>query len=350
MRTLCILLLLGSASAAPVTFVKLYSNAAQVLQWTEASGNITGTFQQVFQTDTRLPELQTTTQTFTGLRSENTFTFQFSQSLLGFTDTRIWTGTLNGNTLNVTAPATQGGLNTVAYTRSTTDAYNAAVKTLTTQVTAARTQFEQQEAQRRTDEAIVRAQSDAVSQMNWKAAQALNDAKRLQSTTERLSDRLTSFRERLPDDLDRVVEDYDDLLESAKEAETCYEVSVVQGYKLGTLKGYDRGVLTDYVADTLTSLEREVREAQATIVTNQLALAGLKSAAKTAATVNPRAKVSLTFSISEVNAVETALQQGSTALAAALSAAQGQYRSVLTEVDTRIAQAQRVAAALTCQK
>lgn len=87
--------------------------------------------------------LKTTTAPFAGTRSGSTATLTFTQGFLGYTDTRIWTGTLSGDTLKLTWPLASGGLNTVSYTRSSPEAYNAAVTRLSREVDAARTQFAQ---------------------------------------------------------------------------------------------------------------------------------------------------------------------------------------------------------------
>lgn len=349
MRTLVVFLALGSAAAAPATFVKTYSNATHVLQWTEADGQLTGTFQQVYRTAANPPELKVTTLPFTGTRRSTTFTFQFNQSVLGFTDTRNWTGTLSGTTLTVTVSAGQGGLTTMAYTRSSTDAYNAAVKNLTAQVTAARTLFQQQDTQRRADASALQAQTTAVTQLNRAATQALEDAGHVQETVERLTAQFADLRGRLPDDLARVRADHETLLAEAQDAHSCFDISMVQGYYLDMLSGYDRDVLTGYLADILKGLEDDARDAQQDGASILATLLEVKAAATTVPAANPHSQVPVAFTGPELTSASAALTQVLALLASTLTATQTEYRATLTETDARIAQARTVAAGLVCQ-
>lgn len=348
MRTLMVLLALGSAAAAPATFVKTYSNATQVLQWTEVDGRLTGTFQQVFRTAATPPTLKVTTLPFIGTRRGNTFTFQFTQSALGFTDTKNWTGTLSGSTLSVTVPSERGGLTTTAYTRSSADAYNAAVKTLTAQVTAARTLFEQQDAQRRADAAAVQAQTTAVTRLNSAAADALYDAAQVQAAAERVTAQLTDLRGRLPEDLARVVADHEALLTAARDARSCDEVSQVQGYHLDTLSGYDRDVLTGYVAGVLEDLADDARDAQQEGAGVLTALDRVKAAAPSVSAANPRSQVRVSLTPADLTNAGASLTRALSLLGATLTATQAEYRAALAETDARIAQARTVAAGLDC--
>ncbi|MBB5235938.1 hypothetical protein [Deinococcus budaensis] len=348
MRVLSLLLVLGSATAAPVTFTKTYNNAVEVLQWTDNQGALSGTYQQVLRTDSRPPTLKTTNATFTGTRTGSTVTLRFSQSFLGFTDIRIWTGTLSGDTLKLTWPLAAGGLNTVVYTRSSANSYNAAVTRLSREVDAARSGFAQQQEQERAERAAVQAQTQAVEAADRAARRALEDAATLTGELQDGTRDLEAAVELLEKDLASLRKDQAELLRDAGQAKTCYDVSVVQGYQLGTLSGYSLSTLTGYGTSNLKNAAQQVQDdldqAQPTLGRLQVAA----QAHRTVPGANPRAQARLSFQPQQVAQAQAALGAQVEIAAATLASAQTRHQAILTEADALVDQARVVARGLTC--
>lgn len=349
MRILSFLLMLGSAAAAPVTFTKTYSNAVEVLQWTETQGRLTGTYQQVLGTSSQPPALKTTTAPFAGTRSGSTVTLTFTQGFLDYTDTRIWTGTLSGNSLKITWPLASGGLNAVSYMRSTPEAYNAAVAGLSQAVDAARTQFTQQQEMERAERSVIETQTRTVREADRTARGALDDAatltRELQAGIEDVADAVKLLEK----DLASHRKDQAKLLQAAGEAKTCYDVSAVQDYALSSLSDYSLSTLTDY--DTI-NLESASEGVQDDLALAQETLGGLQAASEAYRSVpaaNPRAEARLSFQPRQVTQAQTALGAAMKTASAALATAQAQHKGILREAHALVDEAEVVAGKLTCE-
>ncbi|PNY79205.1 hypothetical protein, partial [Deinococcus koreensis] len=229
------LLLSPSALAAPVAHVKLYSNGTEIVQWTDTNGRLSGTYQVVLAGET-LQKIASRNATFSGTRQGSTVTLWFSTTVFGSTDTAVWTGTLAGSNLTLNRPLSTG-IERVTLTKSTVEAYNAAVAELQAQVDA---------------------QTSAVREINAAAAELLRRAQTVwRELTQRAVRDLQSAAALFEQDLAALYIDHQTLLKNAAEAEDCYDVQSVQGYDLSQLTGYDLSQVTGF--DT-AALERAMAD------------------------------------------------------------------------------------------
>ena len=208
MRLSLLLIAMASATtlAAPVTFVKVYTDAAEVLQWSDVSGQLTGTRQLVYR-EGNPPVFKTQNATFTGTRSGNTISLKFTSSFLGYTDTRILLGTLAGNNLTLAQPSSGGGISSVMYTKSSSEAYNQAVQRLYTQVLTERTALAQAEQKRAAQQAKINAQTRIISDADQAGHRAIENAQSLASDLTDSAKDLQSTAQGFLKDLERLQKD-----------------------------------------------------------------------------------------------------------------------------------------------
>lgn len=342
------LLLSSVALAAPVTFVKTYSDGAEVVQWVEQGGQLSGTWQIVYLSG-QPASLKSSNQTFTGTRSGNTVNLKLTTTLLGSIDTKIWSGTLAGQTLTLNRPA-QTGISQTVFTKSSVEAYNKAVAQLSTvgqqQQQAAREQAQAAAAQ----QARIQEQNRMVNQVNSAASEALSQAGNLladlQGDVTEIEDVIRLYQQ----NLDELRQDHQTLMQDAASAKDCYDVGQVQGYDLGQLTGYDMGQLTGYTAGefsrTKGDVERHIQQAaqlQSTLKTgvkNLGRLPGLTPLATLKASVNPL----------QLEQAGEALAKAVTGATTALDHLNQVRQSTLSTANTLVEEARKTAGGLTCQK
>ncbi|GGR17472.1 hypothetical protein [Deinococcus ruber] len=346
---LLLALTLGSISAAaPVTFVKVYSDGVELLQWTGTQTTLIGTWQLVYTTGTP-PTLHVQNDTFSGTRTGATVSLKFTHSLLGSTETQIWNGTLQGTTLTLNRPLSQGGLASIVFQKSSPDAYNAAVAQLRTAVQRQQDQAQaaaQTQAQQQTQ---IDAQTRAVRDINNHAADALQRTQDVLSTLRDDQRDLTQAARAFPKDLASLQHDQQTVLKDAAKATDCADVSSVQGYDIDIISGYDLDILTGYDTDVLNNaLSSQTQHLQQL---DQL-VSDISSVNQDFSRLWGKLSLStVAFSVTQAQfdqartalstARKTALQTSDTATTARTQA--------LQQAHTLITQAQNVADALTCQ-
>lgn len=345
--TLC-LLLSGPTLAAPAVFVKTYADAAEVVQWVEQAGQLTGTWQ-IVSLSGQPATLKSNNQTFTGTRTGSNVSLKFTTTILGSIDTKVWSGTLAGPNLTLNRPA-QTGITQTVFTKSSVEAYNKAVAQLTAiaqkQQQAARAQAQAAAAQ----QARIDEQNRAVNEVNRAASQALNRAMSLladfKTDVTDLADVTRLYQENLAD----LRRDHQTLMQDAASARDCYDVGQVQGYDLSQLTGYDMSQLTGFTASQFNrakqGIERRVQEAAEiqsalrTVLKNVTGLTGRTPLATAKITVNSR----------ELQEADTALANAVKTTTAALNQTIQEQKTTLGLAQSLVDEATKTAGGLTCQK
>jgi hypothetical protein len=263
-----IALLVGFASVAanPRTdpsFVGVTPMGVGFIQWTESrSGELTGQMQIAFVTTASrglladllsslgvtVPEsdrlrVQTLNLPFTGIRNRQSVSITMTFSQLFATKTMTLTGTLRGNTLTLTAPGSNGLLDTLVMPAGTAEDYNRAVVAIQKQVAHLNDLAAQREAVIQAARAFVSAHS-----------RLTDDLARLDHAKD-FARVLESYREtwvKMQGDNDKLRTD------ASKRPFTCFERGTVQ-FDLGTLQ-FDKGSV-EFHNGTFESIRRSALDA-----------------------------------------------------------------------------------------
>lgn len=337
--------LLGTAGAAPVTFVKLYSDGAEIIQWVEQDGQLSGSTQFAY-LQGEPPVLKVNGQAFTGVRQGNAVSLNFSSSFLGITDTQVWTGTLAGNALKLNRPVQGGGIGEVVLSSTNVSTYNSALEKLKTYAAG-----QQQVAQAAAaDRAEVERQTRNISDADNRARRALSDASYLLSSLESHPKELKDAGKLFEDGLKEFSEDYQTLLDDAAEAKDCYDVAQVQGYDLSQLRGYDLSQLTGYATSQVKWVTDNIdRDAKAVAEL----LPKLRAAQAEIATLpaqNPRATATFSVSTAQLKEAETALSKQIAELQKGVQVLAQTRDDAIAQAQDMLSKAAQTAGSLSCKK
>jgi hypothetical protein len=135
---LCILILCCSSllascggSSTPTGYLNKTNDSAIFLQFTQKNGQITGSIQDFERTNDTPPSIRSFNEAMTGTENSSSLTITISY----FGMTQSFTGTDNGNTLNLAFPQQDGSMQTVTFTSASINDYNQAVSAIRAQVT-----------------------------------------------------------------------------------------------------------------------------------------------------------------------------------------------------------------------
>jgi len=121
----------SSANAAtPPVFVYSGSSDVFLIQWTEANGQLTGSYQRVSIDRNNLPFLKTQNGAFTGTRQGSSVNLLFKAAVFGVEVGSVINGMVAKNTLTLNLPSASGGFSKVTFAAGTINAYNAATAKL----------------------------------------------------------------------------------------------------------------------------------------------------------------------------------------------------------------------------
>ena len=140
----CLLLVACGGGDGPASFVGTASNAAVYVTWTRSKDTLNGQLTQALMPDTPDGEVETDRVSFTGTVSDNAVSLRLDQGL--GTSTTL-TGKLDGDTLTLDYPGSDGAVITIKLRHGDSGAFNTALAALRDRVTNAKQQAAEQEAQ-----------------------------------------------------------------------------------------------------------------------------------------------------------------------------------------------------------
>ncbi len=188
----------ATGRAGPATYLVVDDNGVLLLTWTQDdSGNLAGSAQ-LAQAATGGNGPPVTSQTFslTGRQAGSGVSLTVGA---GLGSKQTWTGTVNGGTLDLQLPQSDGHLAAATLRPSNPAAYNAAVTDLSDRVTEGRAQAQaakQQAEQQATDDRNVQALTDALAQLDSSRA-ALNKVPDLAPRVKAVERAVTAQRQSL---------------------------------------------------------------------------------------------------------------------------------------------------------
>jgi hypothetical protein len=339
--------------SAPSSFVSVNGDGVFYIHWTEHRGNLTGQLEEVT-AQGYPPQTKSENISFAGVRNAGNISLTFSAFFTAVT----WTGIVNGQTLKLEAPDSNGIMHTLIFKAGTVDDYNKAVLAfqgkIKKEAESIRYQMEQtaeQARERMAREAELAREQAAVTKANRDLRQALS--------------LLTSDKQRLVQNSnpDRVLKayardwaimqaDYQRLqTDASKRPLDCYQLNGVVGYDLnGRLSydlngrlGYDKNGLFGYWRNVLTSA---LSQAENDIQTTQQAGERLRlaAAANTTGTAAPE------LTAADVDEAVSAATQQVKESTSVLSKVTQETMSIDSDAESLFQRAKEYVASLTCEK
>lgn len=142
----------GALAQTPGVYVLASPRSAFLLQWTEAGGQLTGSYQSVRINDATIPDLAVVNGAFTGTRQGTNVNLLFRGSVFGIAGGEVINATVANTGLTLNLPSTSGGFTKVVLSRGSLDSFTKAVNTVRATLAQERTRALAAQAARREEE------------------------------------------------------------------------------------------------------------------------------------------------------------------------------------------------------
>jgi len=148
---MCILSAAAAQSPAPPVYIFNSKDNVFLIQWTEAGGQLTGSYQHARIDRVGMPVIKSQNAAFTGTRQGTSVNLLFRTTVFGVEIGNVINASLTPSSLILNLPSPTGGFSKVAFTKGSLNDYNTAVSKL--QTTVAKEQQAVLDANRKRDEA-----------------------------------------------------------------------------------------------------------------------------------------------------------------------------------------------------